>query len=64
MLLLLIPLCVSIVEGDDVGKFELCIEFVSEFLYARDAEDVCQKKKSKIKRNCQFPSKIASKFAI
>lgn len=37
MLLLLIPLCASIVEGDDVGKFELCIEFVSELLYGRDA---------------------------
>lgn len=36
-LLLLIPLCVSIVEGDDVGKFELCIELLSIFLYARDA---------------------------
>lgn len=36
-LLLLIPLCVSIVEGDDVGKFELCIELLSAFLYSRDA---------------------------
>lgn len=32
LLLLLFPLCVSVVEGDDVGRFELCIELFSEFL--------------------------------
>lgn len=37
LLLVLLALCVRTVEGDDVGRFELCSELFSEFLFNLDA---------------------------
>lgn len=37
LLVVLLTLCISAVEGDDVGRFELCSELVSEFLFNLDA---------------------------
>lgn len=37
LLIVLLALCIRPVEGDDVGRFELCSELLSEFLFNLDA---------------------------